>query len=111
MSLTRKRFLLLLAGGAWTLAATACGGGDDDDAPPLTCSGTIALNHGHVLVIPEADLDATTARTYDIAGSAGHAHTVTFTPAQLAALKAGSTVTVTSSLNSGHSHEVGSSCR
>jgi hypothetical protein len=111
MALTRKRFLLQLAGGAWALAAAGCGGGDDDDAPPLACSGTIANNHGHALVIPEADLDATTARTYDIAGSAGHTHTVTFTPAQLAALKAGSTVTVTSSLASGHSHEVGGVCR
>jgi hypothetical protein len=108
MDLTRKSFLLQLAGSAWALAG--CGGSDDDEAPPSACSPGIGSNHGHVLAIPAADLDATSARTYDITGSAGHAHTVTFSAAQLAALKAGNAVTLASSLTSGHSHPIDGRC-
>lgn len=111
MYLSRKSFLLRLAGGAWALSVAGCGGGGDDDAPPAAqCSATIEGNHGHTLVIPPADLDATSPRTYDITGSSGHAHTVTFSAAQLAALKAGSPVSVTSSLGAGHSHAISERC-
>ena len=70
----------------------------------------IAGNHGHVLSIPAADLNATVDMTYGIQGSADHNHTVTFTPAQLAQLKAGTAVTVTSTTNLSHSHDVGTRC-
>lgn len=117
MAITRKTFLLLLPAG-WVLAACG-GGGDDDNGAPMPpppaggqCGVTIAGNHGHVLVLPLADLDSPTARSYDIQGSAVHTHSVTFSAAQLAMLKAGQVVSVTSTAFSGdgHSHVLSERC-
>lgn len=120
MTITRKRFLSAATGGTVLLLLQGCGGGggdddDDDNGGPSTgsCGATgtaIAGNHGHALSIPAADLTATTNRTYDITGSANHAHSVTFTPAQLAMLDAGQSVMVTSTTNSAHEHVVTASC-
>jgi hypothetical protein len=132
MTITRKDFLSATAGTVF-LMLQACGGGGDGGtytpppdepnppappppapAPPAqTCgagNAAIAGNHGHMLTIAAADLDATANRTYDITGTANHAHTVTFTPAQLQALKAGQSVMVTSSTDSAHEHVVTASC-
>ena len=106
MPISRKAFLIQAASGGWLLATAGCGGGGGDSgssrnppAPPAGsgCAATISDNHGHVLAIAAADLDSTSDKTYDIQGSAGHTHSVTFTAAQLAQLKAGNTVSVTSS--------------
>lgn len=121
MAITRKVFLvqlLLPAGGAgWVLAGCGGGGGGNDGGgSPVPssgqCSAVIAGNHGHVLVVPRADLDSTTDRSYDIQGSAVHTHMVTFTAAQLAMLKAGQSVAATSTPFSGdgHTHMVTESC-
>jgi hypothetical protein len=76
---------------------------------------TITSNHGHTLAVPIADLDATTDKVYSIAGTAGHDHTITLTAAQLAMLKSGGVVTVTSSVTNApvygtHSHDVTVAC-
>jgi hypothetical protein len=117
MSITRKAFLVQLVqvgGGGWLLAGCGGGGGDDPPAPPPppagTCAATIAGNHGHALLIPTADLDSATAKTYDIQGAAAHTHSVSFSAAQLAQLKAGGTVNVTSSFTIDHDHAVGVRC-
>ena len=125
MTITRKAFLGAAASTA-VLLLHACGGGDDDDsgapapapvpAPgpsPQQCGAAgaaIAGNHGHVLTIAASDLDSATDKTYDITGSANHPHSVTFTPAQLQALKAGQSVTVQSTTNSFHEHAVTATC-
>lgn len=129
MTITRKAFLGAAASTA-VLLLQACGGGDDDDsgapapapgpgpapAPgpaPQQCGstgGAIAGNHGHALTIAAADLDSPTNRTYDITGQADHPHSVTFTPAQLQALKAGQSVTVQSTTNAFHEHAVTAIC-
>lgn len=70
----------------------------------------ISGNHGHTLVVPEADLDSTTTKTYDITGAADHAHFVSLTPAQLQLIKAKTAVVVNSSINLSHSHEVTTNC-
>ena len=75
-----------------------------------SCGAQFDFNHGHVLVVPKADLDSPTPMTYDISGSAGHSHTVTFSLAQLATLKAGTSVTVTSTTTLAHQHVVTVSC-
>lgn len=123
--LTRKAFLAQLGSGGWALVLGGCGGGGSDApaaAPPApapapapgslsSCAATqITDNHGHTLVIPVADLTSTVAMTYSIAGSAGHGHQVTFSPAQLAALRAGGTVTVSSTNVLGHTHDVSGAC-
>ena len=115
MPISRKTFLIQVAGGGWLLATAGCGGGGGDANPPAPpagsgCGATISDNHGHVLAIATADLDSTADKSYDIQGSAGHTHGVTFTAAQLAQLKAGTTVSVTSSMAEGHDHRISEHC-
>ena len=135
MTITRKEFLGAAAGGTVLLLLQSCGGGSDYSAPPpdeaappapvpapapapppppaQDCGANgaaIAGNHGHMLTIPSADLDSTSDRSYDITGTANHAHSVTFTPAQLQALKAGQSVMVTSSTDSAHEHLITATC-
>lgn len=114
--LTRKTFLVRWVGGSWLLALGGCGGGggySGGNPQPMGagCSATaIVGNHGHTLAIPTADLDSTVAMTYNIQGAADHNHQVTFSPAQLAQLKAGQAVTVTSTVTLAHSHDVTEMC-
>ncbi len=115
--ITRKAFLVQLAGGGWVLSGCG-GGGSGYGAPapapapvPAACSATlISSNHGHVLAIPVADLSSTVAMSYDILGTASHTHQVTFTAAQLAQLKSGAAITVTSTVNLAHSHDLTEAC-
>jgi 3-hydroxyisobutyrate dehydrogenase-like beta-hydroxyacid dehydrogenase len=110
MTVTRKGFLVRLATGGWALATAGCGGGYDDPPDKAGCVATIAANHGHALEIPAADLNANADRSYDILGTATHTHSVTFTAAQLASLKAGNTVLVTSTVGAGHTHQISERC-
>jgi hypothetical protein len=119
MGMTRKAFLIQLAGGGWALAS--CGGGGYDPMVPAaapaptaaaagSCTAAIAGNHGHVLTMAPADLDSTVDITYDIHGSADHTHSVTFTAAMLASLKAGNSVTATTSTTLAHNHGISERC-
>jgi hypothetical protein len=119
MDITRKRFIELFSTGSALLILHGCGGGSDyggapapAPAPASSCTEDISANHGHVLTVPVADLDSTTAKTYSIAGAAGHNHQVTFTPAQLQQLKAEMPVQVASTAfpGDGHSHNVTVTC-
>lgn len=118
ITVTRKKFLGDLAGGTVVLLLGGCGGGGSygggtpmSSPPPAGgCGADIAGNHGHVLAIPQADLDSTTAKTYNIQGTADHNHTVTFSAADLADLKAGRMVTVQSSTTLAHSHTIVEAC-
>ena len=119
MDVSRKHFVETLLAGSAVLVFHGCGGGGDysgsagNPMPASGCADSIANNHGHVLTIPVADLDSTAPKTYDIMGTATtHTHTVTFSAAQLAQLKAGTMVTVTSSpaATDGHTHAVSVTC-
>jgi hypothetical protein len=117
MAVTRKQFLSGLGAGAVVLWLQGCGGGggygDDGGGGNQQCGATgasISGNHGHSLTIPETDLNATVDKTYNIMGTAGHNHTVTFTVAQLAMLKNHQSVTVASTTTDGHSHNVTATC-
>ncbi|HEY6353837.1 MAG TPA: hypothetical protein VIY30_05060 [Burkholderiaceae bacterium] len=122
MNMTRKRLLESMAGGTVVLLVQACGGGGTSSyGNPMPASGCgssglqISGNHGHMLTVPTADLASTSAKTYSIMGTATHDHTVTLSPAQLAQLKAGGSVTVTSTVTNAptfgsHSHDVTISC-
>jgi len=131
MGMTRKRFLQGAAGGTVVLLIQSCGGGGGGGGattmttgggyaggmmPPTACGAdAITNNHGHALSIPVADLDSTTDKVYSIAGTAGHDHTITLTAAQLATLKSGGSVTVTSTVTNAapfgaHSHDVTLAC-
>ena len=127
MDITRKRFLASLAGSTMAVLVPGCGGGGGYSGTPVAATppapsppspaaacgssgAAISGNHGHQLVVPPADLDATTNMVYNIQGVSDHNHTVTLTPAQLTQLKTpGMTVTVASS-NNGHVHDVTVTC-
>jgi hypothetical protein len=123
MALDRKEFLrtaLSMAGLGFVASRLAgCGGGSTPNATGAAGTGgggnacaqaepfeTIANNHGHVLTVPAADVAAGTLQMYSIQGTSAHDHTVTITPASFATLKAGGTLTLTSSTGSNHSHGV-----
>ncbi|HEU5297770.1 MAG TPA: hypothetical protein VFU71_23550 [Burkholderiaceae bacterium] len=136
MRITRKQFLGSVAGGTVTLLIQACGGGgstafialfgggtngggtNGNPEPASACGSSgsqITGNHGHLLTVPTADLTSTTAMTYSIMGSATHDHSVTLSPADLAQLNSGGTVTVVSSVTDAptfgpHSHGVTVTC-
>jgi hypothetical protein len=101
MGITRRDFTAL--GGITVMVSFAGCGGDDDEG-----DFTIGGNHQdgpHSLFLPASDLDSPVAKTYDIGGQARHNHTVTFTPAQLQALKAGQRISSQSSLERFDLHE------
>jgi len=131
MNITRKRFLGVLgSSGTVVLWLQACGGGGGGGAGgsgmggggmgggyggggDQSCGATgaeISGNHGHTLTIDEADLSSMTDKTYNIMGTASHDHTVTFTAAQLASLKAGQSVVVNSTTTNAHQHAVTTRC-
>jgi hypothetical protein len=118
MDISRKRFVGTLVGGSALLLFHGCGGGgsyNGNAAPPVQangCTPNILDNHPqpHVLVISLSDLDSTTAKTYDIMGAADHTHSVTFSVAQLGQLKAGTMVSVTSTVTLAHSHPINVTC-
>lgn len=108
---TRRDFLV---GSVVTLVfVPACGGGGTaprDGSTGASCTGTISANHGHVLTILGSDLTTPRDRTYNIQGSSDHTHSVMFTAAQMQMLADGMTVTVTSTLGGGHTHDVSAHC-
>ncbi len=120
MAITRKAFLVQLVGGGWVLAGCGGGGYGGGSAPaPSTgagCTATIGTNHGHTLVIPVADLNSMVAMSYDITGTADHAHSVTFSAMDLYNLKFGYTVSMTSTMSvasattAAHDHAIGEHC-
>jgi hypothetical protein len=63
-----------------------------------------------VLVVPVADVELGQPQSYDIQGTAMHPHTVTLTAADFATLRTGAAVTVTSSTDAAHTHQVTVTC-
>lgn len=120
MDISRKRFVEAMASGSAVLLFTSCGGGSDYNggtpAPAPAPGGTscspavISDNHNHALVIAKSDLNSTTAMTYDIHGTADHTHSVTFSATQLAQLKSGLTVSMSSSVTLSHDHTITVTC-
>ncbi len=84
-----------------------------DAAMPQNCASTgatIANNHGHTITVTVAEANAGVEKTYSIQGAAGHPHTVTVTAADFTALRTAGTITVTSSVDAAHSHNVTITC-
>lgn len=90
--------------GAGGTTATSC-----TDPLPETQS---ASDHTHTLTIHASVLDATSAQTIDTGVALTHMHSVTLQPADLATLKGGGTVMITSSAAGAgpHSHVFTISC-
>ncbi|MBI4701209.1 MAG: hypothetical protein HY744_08640 [Deltaproteobacteria bacterium] len=117
MGLTRRQISTaarwLAAGAAAALAA--CGSTETlpgADAGPRDCSDQppaiqIQFNHGHALQVPKADVAAGEPKTYDIRGSADHAHEANLSANDFTQLRRGVTVTTPSTkAPDGHNHAV-----
>jgi len=114
MRINRKQFLGVAAGSGAGLVLAACGGGGyGGSTPASSCGSTIGPPiHGHTMTVAVADVNSTVDKSYDITGTANHSHSVTLTAQQLAQLKAGTAVSVTSTAGGtdGHTHAVAVNC-
>ena len=94
-----------------TCAAADAGAGTDASSSDASAACTpsassISANHGHALAIPAADVARGEPKTYSIKGTASHPHDIALTAEHFAALKAGRTITVTSTSVGSHTHDV-----
>jgi hypothetical protein len=83
------------------------------DSPAMACAAPMSMiggNHGHEIVVPLDDVLDRQEKTYDIMGDSMHPHQVTVTSAMFQMIEAGQTVTITSSTNAAHSHQVTITC-
>lgn len=105
--------LAFLSGVAVTL--TACGKREDEEEETTQrttqsaqgLSASVANNHGHSAFISSAQLSANQSLILNIQGSAAHNHTVSLTSAEVNAIRQGSRVTKSSSLQTdGHAHTI-----
>ncbi len=95
--------------GGQATGGNGTGGEGTGGAPPAGCSETISVNHGHTLVVSDADVTAGVEKTYDIMGSSIHTHSVTITAADFTTLQGGGMITVMSTATD-HSHSITVSC-
>ena len=87
--------------------ASTEGGSKTDSSTGVACRSSITQKHGHTIVIPLADLDSSTAKTYAIKGTSDHDHQVTLDPTDLSQLKSGVSVAKTSTDGgTTHDHQV-----
>ena len=119
--LNRKEFLSILAAAAALPVVASCGGGDDDSTDGTDQSGgdcladgtqiVIASNHGHLVSVPAADVEAGVEKSYTLS-NVGHEHMMTLSADHFAQLQAGTTVMVqtTSGGTDSHTHPVTVSC-
>lgn len=92
--------------------------GGMDAGPAATCaSATLMITGGHGpdhedggAAPTMADVTAAAEQSYDITGVSAHPHTYTLTAANFASLAAGESVTVTSTEDNGHTHDVTIQC-
>jgi hypothetical protein len=119
VKVTRRDFFEGLASGTVLLTLQACGGGGGSGSGPgfgAGCNATTISGHsGHALNVPTADLTLTASKNYSIKGTADHDHIVTLSAQNLADMKNGRSVTVTSSLidaapYGSHSHTLTITC-
>jgi hypothetical protein len=86
------------AGHGGTTGGAACG-------DPLPESQVPDSNdHVHMVMVPAATLDATSAQTFSTTVAKGHTHDITLSPADLATIKGGGMVTVPSTITESHMH-------
>ncbi|MFD1095566.1 hypothetical protein [Salegentibacter chungangensis] len=75
-------------------------------------NASISSNHGHTLTVSKEDVDAAVEKTYDLseASTDQHIHQVTISAAQFNTLKSNNQITVTSTSQAQHNHNVIVSC-
>ena len=71
----------------------------------IVANSTVNSGHSHRIEFPEGDLTSSSAKSYRSTSSGGHTHSVVLSQAQLTTIEGGGSVTVTSSNDSGHTHQ------
>ncbi len=79
-------------------------GGGNRDCLANGTNSSIGANHGHSISVPIADINAGVDKSYNISGTAGHAHSVAVTAANFDALRNNQSVEITSSSDTGDGH-------
>jgi hypothetical protein len=101
-------------GGATGSGGATGAGGEASGAGAASVSSceteSISSNHGHELVVPPANVQLGEEKSYDITGTADHPHTVTLSTSAFETLRQGGTVTIASTTDSFHSHDVTVTC-
>lgn len=111
-----------VAGAIWLVACDDGGGGSDaggtdaggdTDAGPPECNTVgweMSNRHfpgaRHSIDVPVSDVEAGVEVSYDITGESDHPHTVVVTADDFARIAAGERVTITSSVDDMHDHDV-----
>jgi hypothetical protein len=91
-------------GSGGSTGATAC----SDPLPETQVADS--LGHVHMVMVAASTLNATTAQKFTTTIANGHSHDITLSPANLATIKGGGSVTVPSSISSSHIHMYTVSC-
>ncbi len=126
MKMNRKAFIKKTLGAAIiavpAYALMSCSNDDSTDVAPVEdpeasdClinganATAISSNHGHTLSVSKEDIDAGTEKTYAIQGTSGHNHTIVVTAANFNTLKSEKRISIESSRDSSHRHNVTVSC-
>jgi len=116
-ALSRREFTLeaalaILAGCVITITDAGCGSSSSPPttptAPPADINGVVAANHAqpHAVVITGAMITAGNAVTLNIQGQSTHNHTISVSANNLLSLKNRQAVTITSSNDNAHMHDV-----
>lgn len=93
-----------------------CSSSEEAPQPVASCQengakhSSISLNHGHTLVIPKDDVIQGVPKSYLITGAANHAHEIQLTSDDFQMLKNNQQVSVVSSVNADHTHQIVIKC-
>lgn len=69
-------------------------------------SSNISANHGHSLILSEEMIQSGLTQEVDIKGQSGHPHRIVITEDHFRQLRLGQKISVSSSQDAGHTHEV-----
>lgn len=118
-TLDRRRFLTLAAGSVAVgalMVLHGCSGGSDSSTTPTPNptftdkNGSISSNHGHSVTLTAAQqqegADVTLTLSAGTIGGGTHTHLLGLRAADVAAVAAGSRMSVETSVTAGHSHTV-----
>jgi hypothetical protein len=109
---TLEAALAILAGCVITIADAGCGSSNSTPttptAPPADINGVVAANHAqpHIVTITGAMITAGNQVTLNIQGQSTHNHTINASQNNLLSLKNKQAVTITSSNDNAHMHDV-----
>ena len=104
--MNRRDFFRISAAGVGTMVLFSILPKVHAQAETSSLRSSISANHGHQLVVTQAELFAAGPATYGIQGDSGHGHEIEVTKEILETLSASKVVEIESTSDFGHSHIV-----